>query len=62
MEERAGGEAQICFYDGSVNRNHMQFTCKRGIRKKKMSHESFMVTFVIIFQLHSLKDGARMSQ
>ena len=35
MEERAGGEAQICFYDGSVNRNHMQLTCKRGIRKKK---------------------------
>ena len=51
MEERAAGETQICFYDGSVNHSHIQFTCKRAICKKRTLHEYFMIAFVIIFQL-----------
>ena len=57
MEERAGEEAQICFYDGSVKRNHTQFTCKlRSYSKKKMSHEFYLYLnlYLYLFICHTI--------
>ena len=61
MEERAGEEAQICFYDGSVKRNHIQFTCKLANRKKRC-HTRVLWSLLLLFfnsTLSRMEQGCR---